>query len=66
MWFHECVLFMSALAASVIATEISGFIDMAGSRPGVGEGSSLFYWLAPAQSGAADAPLLIWLQGERL
>lgn len=65
MW--SGVSFIMAYAALVIsgvtAAEISGFIDIAGSRPGVAEGSSLFYWFFPAQSGVTDAPLLIWLQG---
>ena len=43
--------------------ELSGFIDMTGSRPGVAKGSQLFYWFTPAQEASVDAPLLIWLQG---
>lgn len=51
-------------ACASAAEDLSGFIDMAGSRPGVGNGSAMFYWFTPAQNGGQDSPLLVWLQGK--
>ena len=57
------LVLLTAVLNACAAAELSGFIDMAGSRPGVGNGSALFYWFTPAQNGGENAPLLIWLQG---
>lgn len=43
--------------------ELSGFINMTGSRPGTDD-SRMFYWFTPAESPTKESPLIIWLQGK--
>mmetsp|Transcript_3117 Transcript_3117/g.4808 ORF Transcript_3117/g.4808 Transcript_3117/m.4808 type:complete len:431 (+) Transcript_3117:79-1371(+) len=50
-------------ALSCVAQELSGFIDISGSRPQT-PGSKIFYWFTPQQVPSGEPkPLLLWLQG---
>ena len=52
---------MVTFCAAVLAASVAGQHE-AGLLP-AGPSASLFYWLTPARSGNATAPLLVWLNG---
>ena len=46
-----------------LGEELSGYIDISGSRGSITDGSHLFYWFAPATNKFESAPVVLWLQG---
>ena len=57
--FQVCLnFFESVFICLCLQTSFSGFLTVNKTHK-----SSLFFWFFPAQKGAAEAPLILWLQG---